>query len=605
MPFVTLAAQTPSPLTYDLLIVLGVAAAIAIVLQRLRLAIVPAYLIAGAIVGPGALGLVHSPDNLDAIGRLAILLLMFGVGLELRLSTLRNGAAWLFAAGVLSSVMTALMGWPVAMLFGLHGPGAMLVSMALSLSSTAVVLRILAQRREMHHMTGRLAFAVLIMQDLIVVGFLAAIPALAHWAHAGVAVAQTPAPDAPRGPGEMFGVGVARVASVAGLVILGRITLPRLLLEAAKSGSAELMTVLAVAAALAAGVATQALGFSPALGAFLAGFVLSETPFRHQLSGQIGPARDLFVAVFFTSLGMFLDVQVVTEHWWAILLAGIAMSAVKSLVIGGSCWALGATPATAIMVGVALSQAGEFSLVVLQAAQPFNIVAADIISGAIGVVVLSLILTPMLMRLGRLLAPIASHAPVAPWTKRSPLSRTGDNATNSSDLETPVRMQTVIGGFGPIGRAVALRLDEANVAYTIVELNPHTVRAEDRAGHNVVYGDIGSDEVLRSAGIERADALIVTIPDMDAAIRACQTARKLSPDLFILCRAPLLARHAQAKGQGADVVVIDELAAAQAMQREIVRALADRRRRAQRAGEQKSLFGPIDDTDSGTSVSPV
>jgi len=581
----TLAAgEGVSALTTDLLIVLSVAAALGLILQRLRLALVPAYLIAGGIVGPGALGLVSSPESLDAIGRLALLLLMFGVGLELHLSTFRRDAIWLLAAGLLACAATTLLGWPTAMLFGLGAPAALLVSMALSLSSTAVVLRIIVQRRELHHTTGRLSFAILIVQDLVVIAYLALIPALASWAglgegSAGGGTASTLADAA---------LGLARLAGIAAIVLLGRWALPRLLFESVRAGSIELMTILAVVAAIAAGLATQALGFSPALGAFLAGFVLSETPFRHQLSGQIGPARDLFVAVFFTYLGMLLDVEALAQWWWAALLAGLAMSVVKGLGIGGACWVMGATPATAVVVGLALSQAGEFSLVVLQSAQPTGLLSPSTLSVVVAVVVLSLILTPILMQLGRAVSPLASSLPAAPWTRRSPLAAdtSRDEAVQEHASKAPP-LRAVIGGFGPIGRSIARRLEQASVPYTVVEMNPRTVLAEERAGRRIVFGDVGSADVLRSAGIEQADALILTIPDTSAAARACHNARALNPDIFILCRAPLLARREFARGQGASVVVVDELATARAMERELVRALSARRR-AQRSDTPNS-----------------
>ncbi len=583
----TLAAgEGLSALTTDLLIVLSVAAALGLVLQRLRLALVPAYLIAGGIVGPGALGLIASPESLDAIGRLALLLLMFGVGLELHLSTFRRDAIWLLAAGLLACVATTLMGWPVAMLFGLGAPAALLVSMALSLSSTAVVLRIIVQRRELHHTTGRLSFAILIVQDLVVIAYLALIPALASWAGVGDssdAAASTPSTLADAA------LGLARLAGIAAIVLLGRWALPKLLFESVRAGSIELMTILAVVAAIAAGLATQALGFSPALGAFLAGFVLSETPFRHQLSGQIGPARDLFVAVFFTYLGMLLDVEALAQWWWAALLAGLAMSVVKGLGIGGACWVMGATPATAVVVGLALSQAGEFSLVVLQSAQPTGLLSPSMLSVVVAVVVLSLILTPILMQLGRAVSPLAGSLPAAPWTRRSPLAAdtARDEAVQAPQASQRPPLRAVIGGFGPIGRSIARRLEQASVPYTVVEMNPRTVLAEERAGRRIVFGDVGSADVLRSAGIEQADALILTIPDTSAAARACHNARALNPDIFILCRAPLLARRELARGQGASVVVVDELATARAMERELVRALSARRR-AQRSDTPNS-----------------
>ncbi len=317
------ASDTDWAIITDLVVILVSAAVVAVVMQPMRMAAIPAYLIAGAVVGPRSLGLVPSPEGLGAISHLEIILLLFGIGLELHLSVLRHRLARMILAGFGSCLLSVAIGWPIAIWFGLAPPAALAVAMALALSSTALVMRIITERRELRRMRGRLALSILVIQDMIVLGMLAAIPALAAWAGSDMKlVADTNDRLAADGGALKFVVAaILRVGGAAVLIVLGRAILPRVLRESSKGRSLEVMTLVGVAAALLAAVIAQSIGFSLEMGAFLAGFMLAGTPFRHQLSGQIGPLRDIFIAVFFTTLGMKLDPSILAELWWVVLAA--------------------------------------------------------------------------------------------------------------------------------------------------------------------------------------------------------------------------------------------------------------------------------------------
>ncbi len=562
-----LAAESGGTLVGDLLIVLATAAIVAVGMQRIRLALTPAYLIAGAIVGPDALGLVSSSESLADISHLAIILLLFGVGLHMDTSMIRRGALSIISIGVASIALTVLIGWPVAMLFGLDPSAAVAVSMALSLSSTAVVLKILSQRRELHLPAGRLTLGVLIVQDLAapLMLMIVALLALADGAE-GVA-------DEGWSVIDSFGPIAGPMVSVGGLIlliVLGRYALPGILSEAARAKTSEALLILSVAVAIGAAAATSVLGFSEELGAFLAGFLLSRTPFRHQLSGQIGPARDLFVAVFFTTVGMKLHPEIVAQWWWIILAGSIALIVIKTAVMSACAWSMGAGLAIASASAFWLAQGGEFSLVILEESQRRGLLDAEPASAVIAIVVISLVVTPALMSAGRAAAQRMIGVGAAPWMKPSALNETIETAQGAGP-------RVVVGGFGPVGRAVADRLAQEGIAITIIEMNAETVRTQAKLGRRVVFGDVGSPEVLESAGIHDADALVLTIPDEDATLRACQTARKLAPELFIAVRTGFVGRGLAARSLGADYVTVDELATAEAMQREIVTRLEARR----------------------------
>lgn len=567
------AAETESAFLLDLALVLLTAAVVALLMQRMRLALIPGYLVAGAVVGPEAFALVRSTESLDAISHLAIILLLFGIGLQLHLSVLKHNWVRLVSIGVAAVLGCVAVGWPVAVAFGLSAPAALAVAMALSLSSTAVVLRLISDRRELHHTSGRLSLSILVVQDLAVPVMLALLPVIAAWARRGGEVDALPVPEAPettQGWIDFARAAGLRIGGVAAIVIFGRLALPWIMRESVRGRSTEVLTIIAVAVAVGAAFLTQLMGFSPELGAFLAGFLLADTVFRHHLAGQIAPVRDLFVAVFFTTVGMSLDPAVLADWWWLILLGGAIMSAGKTLVIGVATWGIGATASIATAVALGLAQAGEFSLVLLDAAATQGLIGENLLGVLIAIVVVSLILTPGLAWLGRRAATWASAIPPAPWFHR-PAFRTPPREVDASERAKRV----IVGGFGPIGRLVANSLRERGVRVTVIELNLATVRDETRHGWRMVYGDVANEEVLSAAGIDAADALVLTVPDEEAALHACAAAKRRNPDVFLLVRTGTTGRSTMAQVLGADHVISEEGATAEEMRRMVLEHFED------------------------------
>jgi CPA2 family monovalent cation:H+ antiporter-2 len=567
------AAQVP--ILRSLLVILAGAAVVSILVRRLRLVGIPVYLITGAMIGPNAARLVRSPENLAEISHFAIILLLFGIGLDVHLGALRQSAVRLIAAGLGSCALTVLVAWPLVEQAGLGRPEALAVSMALALSSTAVVMRIFAEHRRLRSAGGRLALAILVIQDLLVLFMLAALPAIATWAAARGELASStlmPWSDA-GGIGPALAQAGLRLAGIAALVIVARQLLPRLLREAVRGRYADTLLIVGIACALGTAYATQALGFSLEMGAFLAGVILSVTPFKHQLMGQIGPLRDLFMAVFFTAIGMQLDASVIGEWWWAVILGGGLLMILKWAVIGSTCWLVGATAGVAISVGLCLAQAGEFSLVLLEAARLEGILEPETTAVVIAIIVVSIMVTPLLSRTAFYLERRLIRFGGAPWIKSHSMR---DMPTQVGRDELPIGeaapgssgaslRYVIIGGFGPIGRRIAETLASSGVAYTVVELNSATVRKIMEEGGKAVYGDVSNAAVLESAGIARADALLLTVPDDQAVLRACMIARGIAPDIFISARVGMEANKSAAERAGADLVVVEELTAAEAM----------------------------------------
>jgi Kef-type K+ transport system membrane component KefB len=553
-------SQGSTSLARDLLAILVAAGLVALLLRRFNVATIPGYLVAGAIIGPHALGWVSGQAAEIEISHLATVMLMFIIGLHLDVSVLKAGWISSVVVGVLSAAISILAGWGLGLAFGLNRPAALLVAMALSISSTAVVLRIMEQRREVHKAHGRLTLGILIMQDLLVLAMMASIPVLKVWSGPAGDQEALPSLDA------ILGKVAIAVAGITALIVVGRWALPRVLRAAA--GSAEVLLVLSAGIALGAAVATAGLGFSPELGAFLAGFLLASTPFRYQLSGQLVPLRDLFLAVFFTAMGLNLPLQVVAEGWWVILLAVGATIAIKSIAIGVSAWAAGATGPVAIFAGLGLAQASEFSLVLLAQAQGQSIVSDKEAAYVIGIVLMTLVATPLLMQAARKFAPRGSHVPHPPWVRR-PTFR--DPAPLSvAEREGAPAPKAIIAGFGPVGRAVADALIKRGTDVTIIELNPRTVERQRGLGRPIIFGDAGNIEVLEKAGLADAAAVILTMPDEDAVLRAARLIRTVRPNVFLAARVNALSRAIQAMQLGADHVVVEELATAEAMAAQVL-----------------------------------
>lgn len=568
----TLAAGDALPQTVTALLIILVAAAIvSVTMSRLGLAEIPAYLAAGVIIGPHALGLLPSEEAVAPVKELALILLMFGIGLHLDMSSFRGATRPLVLIGAVSTVLSAALCTLAAMAFGLGAPSAIAVGMALSISSTAVVLRLLQKRRELRRVSGRICFSTLIVQDLLVIVMLGALPALAA---TGAMVEEE------AGEGGAMGVLAQVMTSIGGvglMLMLGRFALPVILRQAAR-GSTEVLLVASAAIALIAAVATAALGLSPALGGFIAGFLLSSTPFRYHVSGQLASLRDLFLAVFFTSVGLGVDPMVVVSNWWVVALGLGLVLTMKAASVGATVWVFGASPVAAATCALYLAQAGEFSLVVLDESAELGLVGEAGYATIVAMVVLSLMVTPAMMnQAGRVTSRLARARP-APWAGRSALA-----PGEGHEARPAAHGGVIIAGFGPTGRALADGLDASDVPYTLIEMNPATVRTQKRLGRSVVFGDAGNEEVLESAGIRTAHAIVLTFPDDDAVLRAARAARALAPEIFIAARVGYLSRGMAARAMGVDHVVIEEIATAETIQRQVLEIL---RQRAIELGEQ-------------------
>ncbi len=561
-----------NPLLGDLVVILVMAGLVSLIFQKLRLSAIPAYLVAGALIGPGLLGIISTDEHVASISQLAIVLLMFGIGLHMDAGVLRGGFASIMGVGVVSCVIVTGVVTAGAMAFGQPAPAAILIGAGISMSSTAAVMRLLQQRRQLRDLHGRVAFGSLIVQDLYAIVALAAVPLLVAWA-----MARGDLPAAADGVEQSGAVSVLlprmllAVGGIAAIVVLGRRLLPRVLLSAARGSHGELVLIIGAAAALGSAALTSALGLSAELGAFLAGFLLASTPARHQLMGQLAPVRDLFIPVFFVAVGLGVDLNAALSMWWIVLLVLVLVFAVKTLVIAVSAWSFGFSGPVAVMAGLVLAQTGEFTLLTVSVGSAKGLIGPEAMAVVTTVVALSLIFTPTIIALAPRVASLFVGVPLPAW-KRHQL---GDVGAEGASAES-TKLRAIIAGFGPVGRELYTRLEQAGFDCTIIELNPDTVHRQRGLGRRVIYGDAANPDVLEEAGVETADAVLLTMPDHNAMLGACQLVRSAAPQAFVAVRSGFLSRGMQATALGADYVAVDEIAAASVMADEVCSKLGER-----------------------------
>jgi monovalent cation:H+ antiporter-2, CPA2 family len=493
------------------LVILAAAVVVVPLFRRIRVTPVLGYLFAGVVIGPHALGLVQDVDAVETLAEFGVVFLLFAIGLELSLDRLLAMRLHVFGMGTLQVVITGTLLFALGRLVGLGGAEAFVLSGALALSSTAVVLRMLEEDGTIHTQAGRMALAVLLLQDLAVVPLLTVVPLLGR-----------------DGGALLPSLGVAAAKAVAAMVLIvvtGRLLLRPLLRSVAAARTPELFTGITLFLALGVSWLTGLAGLSMALGAFLAGLLISETEYRHQVEGDIEPFRGLLLALFFMTIGMEIDVRLLARNAPMVVGGVLVLIAVKSVVVAGLARAFGQKPGTAVFLGLSLAQAGEFAFVLVTLAMAGGALPAPLGGVALLVAALSIALTPLLMRIG--------HAASARIRSRATGDPIGELAGEAHDL----RRHVLILGLGRAGRTVVRVLEAHGTEYVGLDLDPDTVSGDRQRGMPVFYGDGTRAEVLRAAGLGRASGVVVTLDDADSATRAVRAVRAEDDRIPIFVRA--------------------------------------------------------------------
>jgi CPA2 family monovalent cation:H+ antiporter-2 len=511
------------------------AAVVAVPIARaLRMSSVIAYLVVGVLLGPGGFGLVGESDAIELLAELGVVFLLFDIGLELSFERLRAMRREVFGLGSLQIVATAAALFVLLGVLGVERQGALVLGGALALSSTAFVMRLLADRGEGGTRHGRLSLSVLLMQDLAIVPLIALTVALGD--------SSTSLPAA---------LGLAALKTVVGIgatIAIGRLVLRPVFRFVASARDQEISTAATLLVAIGTGYLLSQLGLSMALGAFLAGLMLSGTEYRHQVEADMRPFRGLLFGLFFVSVGLAIDPAFLAPNLADLLVATLVLMALKALVLFAAARAFGVANAPAARVALLLSQGSEFAFVLVGMALGLGLVHQELASAAIASVVFSMILTPLAGFLGERLA-----------RRFEPLVVAADETERVAAHGSHLSGHVVLAGFGRVGRTVARVLVEAERPFVALERDVAVV-AQFRARDLPVYaGDASRLEVLRAAGVERASAAVITIDDHAAASHTVAALREIAPDLLVFVRARDLVHQSELELAGATAVVPETL----------------------------------------------
>jgi len=494
----------------EAVIVLGAAIVGVLLAERLKLGAVLGYLVAGLVVGPAGFALVHDIAATQTLAELGVVFLMFMVGLELPLERIRVMPPAILLLGGGQILVTGAVVAGIIVAFGGLASTAILVGGSLALSSTAIVLRLLSERHELNSRFGRAAFGILIMQDLVVGPLIVGVLALGQGPESVAAA-----------------LGLALLKAIAAMVLIlgvGRFALRPVFAPVAAARRPEIFAALTLLVVLAAAMATQAAGLSMAFGALLAGMLVAESPYRHQVAVEILPFRGLLLGLFFMTVGMSLDVAVLRQQITTVVPLTLAMIAGKTVITAGLARLAMLPTGQAFRLGLLLSQGGEFAFVLLGVGFGERILSLDDRQQLVVVVIITMMLTPLLAEAGRRLAP---------RIERRTYGRAETAASETADL----RDHVIIAGYGRVGRAVAQRLTAAGIAWVALDLDPHRVTQARRQGLQVHFGDADRPEILEAFAVEQARAVVVTVDNPRVALQLTALVHYVLPQIPILARA--------------------------------------------------------------------
>ncbi len=521
------------------------------IFNRLGLASILGYLVAGSVLGPFGLKVIKDVHSTMAFAELGVVLLLFIIGLELKPSRLWAMRKPVFGIGSAQIVLTSIPFAIVGCLFGLSIKSAIVVAISLAFSSTAFALQILSEKKKLGTQAGRGSFAILLFQDLTAIPLLAAIPAL------GVTVADS---------NQSVWVSAAKILAAMAVVVFGgrQLLRPAFRLIASTKAS-ELFTAGALLLVVGVAMLMESIGLSMALGAFLAGVLLADSEYRHELEADIEPFKGLLLGLFFMTVGMQVDYGLLVDH--PFLIAGLVLGLVftKAVVLFGLGKVSGMTSKNALVTSVVLPQGGEFAFVIFGAAVAYKLLDQTVAGILVLVVTLSMALTPFLV----LFAEKVLSRYVGKDEKRA--------FDTIEENENPV----IIAGFGRVGQINGRILRILKIGFTALEADVNQVEVLRKFGNKVYYGDASKIELLKAAGAEKASFLVIAVDDMQASIKIVEVAQAHFPHLTIIARARNRSHAYELLDRGVNLQFRETLGSSIAMAKALIVGLGMDERRAQ------------------------
>jgi len=521
----------------DLVVLFGASIAVVYGFNRLRLPAVVGFLVAGALLGPHGLDVVDDVARVEVFAEVGVVLLLFTIGVEFSLGQLRS-LRTVAGVGLLQIGSAIVLATLAAMAFGLPRNQGVFWGFLAAMSSTAVVLKMVTERGETNSPHGRLIIGILIVQDLAVVPMMVVTPVLGGLGEAGLLTV-------------VWSIAKAALAVLL-ILVAAWYLVPRLLVEVVRSRSRELFVITIILVCLGIAWLSSLAGLSLALGAFIAGLIISESEYSHQAMAEILPFRDSFNSLFFISIGMLLDLRVLLAH--PVLVMGLVVALVggKMVTTVGAAVVTGYSWRAAVLTGIALAQIGEFSFILAKVGKSVGLLPGESFQVFLTVSVLTLLLTPFLVQASPRLARRAEALQrLRHWL---PERQTDPHGIQPRHL----RDHTIVAGYGVNGRNLVQVLRETEIPFVVVDVDGETVRQEQKKGIPILFGDVTHPQVLRRLGIQDARAFVLAISDPIATRRAVTVARQLSPAIHIVARTRYLREIEDLRATGADQVVPEE-----------------------------------------------
>lgn len=521
----------------SLVIVLGVSALVVFLLHRLKIPSIVGFLIAGAIIGPYGIGVLRDIHSIEAMAEIGVVLLLFTIGIEFSMARLIRIRKAVIAGGGIQVLLTIVLSAVAAYLLTGNANRSVFFGFLIALSSTAIVLKMLAEKGETDSPHGRIMVGILIFQDLCVVPLMLLIPALSG--------------DAINMMDALIKMGEA--ALIITIVLLSaRWIVPGLLHQVVRTRSRELFITTIIFLCFGIAFLTSKFGLSLALGAFLAGLTISESEYSHQATSDILPFKDSFIGMFFVSVGMLMDIGYMSDNCLKIAAAVALIFGLKIITGIISALSIGSPLRTSIHAGLGIAQIGEFSFVLAVAGKASGIITGEFYQVFLSSSVVTMIMTPFVLK---------SAPSVSAWiTSRHLLKRIASLKRVSEGEGFPRRRHghVIIIGFGLNGKNLAKVLKEAEIPYVVLEMNSDTVRDMKKRGEPIYYGDGTSKEILHKIGIDKARLLVIAISDPVSTRRIVSIARHESSDIHIIVRTRYLVEMDELRELGADEVIPEE-----------------------------------------------
>jgi CPA2 family monovalent cation:H+ antiporter-2 len=525
------------PLLADLLVLLLASVPIAFICHRLHLPVMVGFMVTGVLIGPSALRLIKDLHAIELLAEIGIALLLFTIGLEFSLRRLMEMKRLVLVGGGLQVVLTILITLAVEKFLGKPANQALFFGFLVAMSSTAIVLKSYAERLEIDTIYGRASVGILLFQDLCIVPMMLLVPVLSGQEGSSMA--------------NIAGAIGKAAAVIGGIVFTARKIVPFLLYQVTRLRSSEVFIIFVVLVSLGTAWLTSQFGLSMAVGAFIAGLVLSESEYSHQIVSDILPFRDVFNSVFFISIGMLLSLSSLAQNFPAVITWLAAIIIGKAIVVAMVARLLRYSLRVSITLGIGLAQVGEFSFILAKAGSAQNLLSQSDYQLFLAASVLSMIATPFLIQ-------------AAPRISLSLESWLGGGATPSREAsverasERGLDRHVIVVGYGVNGRYVSRVLHRIGIPYLVLELNAETVRAAGAQGAPIRYGDAGRRHALQYVGVERAAIMVVAISDALVTRRTVALARELNPDLYIIVRTRYMSEVGELFDLGASEVIPEE-----------------------------------------------